>query len=92
MQVQINRKFQPLPIFLLYSAGVVPVSLLNKYYNIFFFLLGRSVFRGKLGSRNPHIFLELSAEKADVGKITKLGNLCYGVPFKAKQVTGVIEL
>ena len=41
---------------------------------------------------NSHIFLELSAEKVHVGKITKLRDLRNGIAFQSEKITGVIDL
>ena len=50
------------------------------------------VFVYKLRWRNAHIFLELSAEKIHVGKITKLRDLRNGIAFKPKKVTSMVDL
>ena len=54
------------------------------------FLFRGLIFFNKLRRRDSDIFFELSAEKVDVGKITKLRNLRNSISFQTEQVAGVV--
>ena len=33
----------------------------------------------------------MSAKEVNIGKIAKLGDLCYGIAFKAQKIAGVVD-